>query len=242
MDRQQPPSTQTTQAQPSAIPQGQVHNRAEAASTLGFAQESSFNFAMLILWLVAAFAVAATVFFWLMQNNNQTTLNDKKIEQSNVLSELARPSNKEIEKKANDFKSSVTQLSSAFKSRYSYGSFLPELYKKVNSDVKIMAISIANDGAVSLTGTTSSYRAIADQMLSLKSSAYLTDVDLASSSVSNDKGTGEFNFTISTKIVKEDKTSTSNSETNTNTTGGSGNGTGSTPSPLSNSDTNGGTQ
>ena len=202
--------------------------KADKASTLKFAEHSDFNFPLLILWLVAAFSILLTVYFWWNEKDLENTVKDKKAALSTIESSLTTKDNSDIEKEANDFKASVNALTSAYKLRYPYSTFLPNLYKLVNKDVVIDSMSVSSDGTMSMTGKTSSYRSVAEQVMSLKNSADLNGVNLASTSVAPGGGSGQVSFTIRANLVKNQ---------NSNSAAGSTTDASTLPSPSS-----GGTQ
>lgn len=212
-EQQQPPTSTQAPQVGAATNQGPAH-AANANAFAGFSEKSDFNFAVLILWLVAAFAIVASLYFWWLQRGLETTLEEVNKEKSDIVAQLALPSNIKIETDANNFKSSVNALSTAAKQRVSVSTFLPEFNKKINKDVTLSNLSLATDGTINLTGKTGSYRAIAEQVVALKTLPSITSVDLLSTSVSEDQK--EFSFTISAKLVR----STTSSAT-TNSTSGS---------------------
>lgn len=190
-------------AVPSTIPGGMA--KAKDASSLKFAEHSDFNISMLILWLVAAFAILATVYFWWNEKNLEGVLAEKNTEKNAVVMEVNSPSNIAIEKEAIDFKASVAALSAAYKTRYPVSTFLPDFYKKVNKDVVIDNLSITVNGSISISGTTTSYRSVAEQVLSFQTFTSLSGVDLASTAVSNSDGNQMVSFTITANLVNPDK-------------------------------------
>lgn len=170
-----------------------------------FKEGASFNFPLFICWIVAAMALMGTLYLWWISQNETEILKDKKAKLQEINQQLATPSNVELEKKANAFKSSVTELKSAFEKRYSYTVFLNELYQKTTTDVQLKSVSVSEDGSVSLTGVTDSYRSVADLMIVLGAWDKISNLDLASVSMSiAENRKPEVTFSISSKLVKID--------------------------------------
>lgn len=184
----------------------------EDSNLVHFEDKQSFNFALALAWIIALLSIVATLYFWWLNRNLTDVLDDKKEKRTTVVSQLESPGNKEVETEALNFKASVTALSAAKLVRNPMATFLPDFYTKIDKDVKITSLSLASGGALSIAGSTASYRAIADQVMALKSWTSLTDVDLASSSYSTEEGVKSqaAKFTITAK-VKQPTTATSTS-------------------------------
>jgi Tfp pilus assembly protein PilN len=173
-----------------------------------FSDRPGFNFAIAICWLVALAAILATLFFWFMDQNSASQLQDKTKKKSDILSQINSPSYVDVETKANEFKASVNALSDAKKNSFSMSTFLKDLYTKVTSDVVLTSIAVSNDGTLSLSGSTDTYRSVADLMMALKSWDTLESVDMSSVSNKKDEKTGKIvtSFAVSAKIVKSNTT------------------------------------
>lgn len=165
---------------------------------------SGFNFAMALGWLTCLLAIVITMFFWWLDRGLKQEVVDKRSEKDGIIQQIVSPTYANIENKASDFKSAVTALSSAKKARYSSVSFLNEFYKKVTNDIKISNISVSDTSVLSISGTTSTYRNVADLMLALKSWNVLSSVELLSISSQVDEESNEITttFSISAKIDK----------------------------------------
>lgn len=171
-----------------------------------FSDRPGFNFAIAICWLVVVAAILVTLFFWFMDQNSASQLQDKTKKNSDILSQLSNPTYIDVETKANDFKASVNALSDAKKNHYSMSDFLKNLYTKVTNDVTLTSAAVTSDGNLNLAGTTSTYRLVADLMMALKSWDVLQNVDLTSVSNQTDEITGKLktSFSITAKINKSD--------------------------------------
>lgn len=196
---------------PSAAPGGMIEGGAEGQAKkpqdnlIPMGEHSSFNFALLIAFLVALMAVLAAGYFWWMGKNTSDVVAEKELKLQSIEQQLKAPAMAATEKEANDFKSSVSILSKAKKDRFSVTSFLPSFYTKITNDVKITSLSLGADGTLAIAGSTKSYRTTADLVLALKSWTTLTDVELGSVSMSTGESEGtkpEALFSISAKIVK----------------------------------------
>ncbi|MCL5410320.1 MAG: PilN domain-containing protein [Patescibacteria group bacterium] len=165
-----------------------------------FKEHSAFNVPVFLTWVVAVFAIVATLFFWWMNRNLTDELQGKITEKDTVLQQIA--SQGDTEKKAADFKASVTQLKSAYLDKYNFSTFTTEFYKKVTNDVKLTNMAITSDGTLSISGTTKSYRSVADLMVAMKSWDNLQNVELLTVATSEDQGALETTFSISAKIDK----------------------------------------
>jgi hypothetical protein len=200
-----------------------LHNK---DNLISYKDRPSFNFAIALAWLVALLSILATLYFWWLNKNVADSIADKQSIKDGVEQQLLSPAMVKAEKDALDFKTSVGILSKANKDRYSYSTFLPEFYTKITNDTKISALSVTSSGEVSISGTTKSYRAIADLAMALKSWDKLSGVEILSASMgSSDSGTGGRGgtdgavFSISAKIVTFATDATSASSVS-NTTGG----------------------
>lgn len=196
------------QPQPESAPQPQPqasHLVSKPGTGDGFAEfkePSHFNMPMALAWMVAVLAIMATLFFWWMNKNETDALADKKAEKDSLIAQITSPGSAEVEQKAADFKSSVTQLKTAYGDKYSYTDFLTGLNTKLTTDIKLNNIAVTSDGALNLTGTTKGYRAVADLMMALKSWDTLTDVDLLSVANNVTETKTETVFSIGAKINK----------------------------------------
>lgn len=190
-----------------------------------FQEHASFNVGMALVWLAAVLAMSMTMFFWWMNRTQAGLLEDRKSEKEAIVQQLNSPNNKDIEQRANAFKDSVTELKKAYGAKYSYGTFINSLYTKLTKDVKINNFSIGADETVTINGTTSSYRAVADLAVALKSWENLSSVELLSTSNSGEEGKAiETVFSISAKInkAKESKTASSSAAVNTSSSTSTG--------------------
>lgn len=185
---------------------------------VGFKEQSSFNFAVLITWLAAAFSILAVLFFWWMNRNLTDSLSQKTTEEQNIIQQIT--SQGDTEKKANDFKLSVNQLKSAYAEKYSFTAFTTQFYTKITNDVILTNMAIAADGTLSISGTTTTYRSVADLMVAMKSWDSLTNIDLLSVATSVESGKVETTFSISAKIDKTKQKSVLNSGANTSNPSG----------------------
>lgn len=198
----------TTHATHAASPSVAAHVDNSANDIFKMAERESFNFGLMFAWMIALFAMLATLYLWWDNRVLNDSLEEKKLKKTSVLSQLETPSNKAVEKEANEFKQSVAALAKAKKSRYDMTVFMPAFYTKINNDVKLTSISMTAEGTISIAGSTGSYRQIADQAVALKSWNYLKDVDLTSSTLKmpDEKSSKvEALFSISAKIQSEEE-------------------------------------
>lgn len=208
-------STQSASEHKDLGKEGVVSGRQEGNNLVHFEDKQSFNFAMALAWIIALLSIVATLYFWWLNRNLTDILEDKKAKRTAVVSQLESPGNKETETEANDFKASVAALTAAKQLRNPMATFLPDFYTKIDKDVRITSLSINSSGVFSLAGSTASYRAIADQVMALKSWTSLTDVELASSSYDLEatvKSTAA-KFTVTAKVKPPVPAATSSSTT-----------------------------
>lgn len=184
-----------------------------------FSEHKESSHGVLLCWLAAIFSILAGGLFWWINTSNQDILAEKKSEKDAIIQELSSPSNAAIEKKANDFRSSVTALENAANDHYSYTIFLQEFNKKITNDVQLSSISVSQDGGISFNGKTGSYRKVADLMMALNSFTSLSEVELSSVALSQNEGAApEVVFGMSAKLKKE-TTSTVSAESTSSTAG-----------------------
>lgn len=168
-----------------------------------FGEHSGFNTALALTWMVALFAVLATLFFWWMNKSGSDALADKKTEKDGLIQQITSPGSVDIEQKAQEFKLSVNQLKTAYNEKYSYTQFLTDLNTKLTTDISLSNISVTGDGSLSINGTTKGYRAVADLMMALKSWTTLNDVDLSSVANKVEDSNAETVFAITAKIDQQ---------------------------------------
>lgn len=176
-------------------------------SSKGFLEvedHSSFNFPVAISCLVALMAMLVTGLFWWINKDSQTLLKEKQSEQESIVQQITTSTYKDVEKKASDFKSSVNALSAAKKERYSMEKFLQNFYSKVTKDVQISSLSVSSEGSLSISGTTATYRSVADLLMALGDWETLGEVELGSVALAeSESGTLEATFSINAIINKE---------------------------------------
>lgn len=148
-----------------------------------FAERSTLNWPVFLLWIAAVIAILATLFFWWSNRNTLSLITDKNSEKDSIVAQLNSASYREVDTKAQNFKSSVSQLAKVYDTRYPMGYFLTTLYTKINSDVKLSNITLTSEGVLNIVGIASSYYAVGEQMVSLKSYDSLQEVTLTSSSI-----------------------------------------------------------
>lgn len=198
------------------LSQGIVSTRAssldEAADLL---EREKFNFPRLILWIAAVVSIVASIGFTLINKSLVGDLAQTEKEKKEYAAKLNTSSNEAIEKEAIAFSRAVEGLKQAKSQRYSYTDFLPAFYQKINKNVKISNIAIAQDGKIAIDGETDSYKAVADQILTLSDwkandKPVLNGVNLITVSKQLTGG-GKTRFTINAYIKKDVKLSTASS-------------------------------
>jgi Tfp pilus assembly protein PilN len=188
---------------PVAQPQApQARPKPKADEFIQFKDHGGFNFGALLCWITALLAIVVTLFFWWISKNQKDALATKMSEKDSLVQQLASPTYADIEKRAQEFKSSVAQLKTAYGDKYSYSEFLPQLYTKLTKDTELTSFAITTDGTLSFSGTTTSYRSVADFVVALKSWETLQNVDLTSVSENLDQGKITTLFSVSAKIDK----------------------------------------
>lgn len=186
-----------------------AENKDPNSEVIEFSDHPTFNFSLAISYLVALVAILGAVLFWWLNNDSVASLTAKNSEKSSIISEITSPTNIDVEKKASDFKSSVSALKSAEANKFEYSPFLTNLYTKITNDVTISGLSITSEGTVNLTGTAPTYRSVADLMMALKSWDTLSNVDLGSVSMTTVENEAPHAvFAVSAKLVKKAKIST----------------------------------
>jgi Tfp pilus assembly protein PilN len=205
-------------------------NAATESEIVRFSEGSSFNVGMLLTWISLIVAVGATAVFWLADRNVKSALNEKKQEKDAIIVEISNSTYADVEKRASDFRVSVSSLKKAKQDRYSYQEFLSQFYKNITNDVQLKNLTISDTGDLSLDGTTTTYRTTADLVLALTSWQALSDVKLGSVSFAAEDGKPKASFSITAKINKTFSLTnpaqavggaTSNSGSNTSSTGSS---------------------
>ncbi|MFA4996176.1 MAG: PilN domain-containing protein [Patescibacteria group bacterium] len=207
------PATSGQQTMSSQSQTAPAHNQAtQSHTTFGaapkvtdttfsqFKEHSTFNVPVALTWIVAVFSVVATLFFWWMNRNLSASLVEKNSEKDTVFQQIS--SQGDIEKKATNFKSAVSQLKAAYSEKFSISTFNSDFNKKITNDVKLTNLAVTAEGNLSINGTTKSYRFVADLMVALKDWDTLTDVELLSAATDVSDGAATTSFSISAKIDK----------------------------------------
>ncbi|HOX41631.1 MAG TPA: hypothetical protein PK263_05590 [bacterium] len=163
--------------------------------------------AAILLVCCAIIAIAATVFFWMMKRDavNKADIAGTKL--SELEAQLASSELAATDQQAKNFKASVGALQIAEAQRYKMGAFLPELYKKVNKNVRFVNISVDNLGKISIDAVTSNYKAAGEQAMTLKewqvgSDNVLKDIEIAAISEKIEEGVVSVPFTLSSTLNK----------------------------------------
>lgn len=229
-----------------------AHTATAENDTFDVSGSKGFNIAMFLCWTAAILSIAGTIFFWLLNNSAVQAIKTKSDEKQQIISEISSPSLSDVEIKATTFKSAVGQLSAVSKTRYSMDTFLTSFYGRVAANVKITNISVGSDGIIALSGSTVSYRAVADQIMLLKDwkindANILKNVKLGSVSANAAEGAQqiEATFLISASIDKTKTLVETPKETTSTDTSDSTASTGDTSSAstsdtsISNTDTTG---
>jgi len=179
-----------------------------------FKEHSTFNVPVVLTWTTAALSIVATLFFWWMNSNLSASLVEKNNEKDAIFQQIS--SQGDTEKKANDFKSAVSQLKAAYSDKFSISTFNSDFNKKITNDVKLTNLAVTADGSLSISGTTKSYRFVADLMMALKSWDTLSNVELMSAVTDVSEGTTATSFSISAKIDKTKQKAAQNSASSDN--------------------------
>lgn len=177
-------------------------NGATEPEIVKFSEGSGFDYSMFFVWVTVILAVGATVVFWVANGNVKSAIKERGSEKDSITAEINGKSYSSVEDKATGFKAAVTALKQAKNERYSYTEFLPEFYKKITNDVKLNSFSISETGELSMDGTTSSYRSVAELVLALKSWPTLTDIKLGSVSYVSSGNAASAAFSLTAKIDK----------------------------------------
>ncbi len=161
-------------------------------------------------------------FFVFYKYRTDAQVTDKQQSLNNVLDQLHSSDNKSIETKADNVNSVIKIITSASKSKYSFNGFITELSKKITNDTKLNSLSISDIGLVSMDGSSSSYRSVADLAVALGSSTKLENVQITSLTRGSTPGNNQVNFSMTAQIKDWKSTSSSgNSSDLTPSVGGS---------------------
>jgi len=156
------------------------------------ASRGASHLPMLIMWISAVIAILGTGFFWLSNQSIAGEIITKQAEAAKLQATINGPEYAETDRQVTNFISAVTLLKEANSKKYPMKNFLPSLFAKINQNVKVTNISLTSDGKFSISGSTVSYRAAAEQIMTFKEWKekdvnVLKNVELASVSMTLDK-------------------------------------------------------
>lgn len=212
--------------------------------TVTFSSHPSFDFGVLLSWLVALCAILITIFFWWLNKDLGVTISEKESEKTQIITEITNKNNTELERKAQGFKSSVMALKKAKAEKFNMSKFASDLNTRITNDVILTSLSVGADGSLSLSGETATYRFTGDLMMALKSWDVISEVDLKSVSIQQkDDDSKVVVFSITAQVDKtkfmekiaptsETSTSTQDSSATSTETSTSTNSSTSTPTPT----------
>lgn len=169
--------------------------------------QTSINFPMLLVLLAAVISIAGAVLFWLLNSSLSAKVDSAKKSRDEKVAQMSTADNTKIAQNIMAFSDAVSQIKSALASRYSMRDFLPDIFQKINSDVTITNLSLTSDGRFNMSGSTKSYRAAAEQIMTFKEwrtteeQPVMSNIELGaiSQSVTKD-GKVEVPLSISAKI------------------------------------------
>lgn len=174
-----------------------------------FGKSKPFNVGIFMLWIAAVLSILGTAYFYLLQKDSSSKLQAKKDELAQIDTQLQSAAYTAVEQKATDFKSSVTALKSATTAKkYQMNDLLIQVYTHTNKNIIVSSLSITDQGKISFSGTTDSYRSAADQLVTFRewksgTKTVLTDLSLGSVSEKiNTNGKAQVSFVITGTINK----------------------------------------
>ena len=185
---------------------GKVNLDGKDDDFLSFEEKKPSGAGGFFIWAAAIIAVAGAVFFYLLGNSAASKLTEENGEIDSINAQVASSSYKDVAVRAADFKAAVAKMSSADSTRFPMSDFLPKIYTAIDKNVTISSLSISADGKISFSGTTNSYKSIAEQLATLKAwqqsgKPGFTTVSLDSYSESvSDKGVVTAPFSISGQL------------------------------------------
>lgn len=166
-------------------------------------KKSSSSVSVAILWITFAIVLLATVFLYLQSRSVQNAVLDKEATRDEIVSQLSSPSYLEVERQANGFKEAYNILAQVSGTQMPKKELLSELYLYFTKDITVRNLSLSAEGSLLMDGSTSSYRAVADFMTSLKSYSRVSDVSLGAVSISGEEGVAAnkaVSFSVSCKV------------------------------------------
>ena len=170
-------------------------------NNIGFSDKPSS--VVVTSWISICVAIVVSVLFWLLDASTTSSYATKQKQKDQVIASINSSEYTQIDQKVSGFKSAYDEILSASADKFVMNVFLSSLYKVINTDVSIRNISITADGKLNIDGVAESYRAVSDQMLSLKSLSSLENVTLLSTSMSTaSSGKTEVPFVFGADINK----------------------------------------
>ncbi|MFA5927229.1 MAG: PilN domain-containing protein [Patescibacteria group bacterium] len=158
----------------------------EMGEIIKFSDKESFDYSTIIIVFAVVISVVVTFMFWWTNRNLASAVISKQDEKDTIIQEITSPTYSQVEKRAADFKDAVTMLKDAASKRYAVNEFLPEFFKYITNDVQVSNLSFNSDNNITITGSTKSYRSIAELMMALQSWQVLSGVKLQSFGVADD--------------------------------------------------------
>lgn len=218
----------------------------EKTEIVEFPDKKEIDFSGVFVWVGFFIALLFTGFIWFSNNSLKKEIASKENEKSQAVAILNLAENQKVVSDVLGVKEVISILSDVSTNQSTKKQVLDGLYTYITKDVKVSTISMAADGTIGLDGATSSYRAVADLMLALKSYKKVSALELKNVSVSTDASTNPaeraiFSFTFKLDMTKEVIKAETPSSALEGTTGATsaGDGTTDTTTPVTDSTSDG---
>ncbi len=197
----------------------------------------SYNLAFVLIWIAVAAAVLCTIAIWLLDTSAVQAEKQKQTQKDTLIQTISSSEYADLDQKVSGIKSAYDEIKKDLTTNFYLSDFLPLLYKRVDTDVQINNVSVTEAGKLNIDGTAGSYRAVADQMVSLQNFAALKNVVLLSISMNVDSAgktavpfvfSADIDKTVSLNTISDDTVNAndnSNSSTSDDSTTGGANAT-----------------
>ncbi len=144
-------------------------SRADSDDQFKIMSDSGNEATAAVLWAGVAVSVLASGFLMYLNFSMKGKVADKKAERDTITAKLDSSDYKQIKADASEIQAKTAQIEAALAKRYSMANFMPEIFKRINTNVTVTSISLTNEGKFTMSGKTDSYRGAADQVLTFES-------------------------------------------------------------------------
>jgi hypothetical protein len=133
-----------------------------------FDDKSKTNMPLVVLWIATAISVIALGGVYLLSYSVQQQITDTKGKLDAKTVEIDKKIAIAMEDEVIPLKAVTAQLKKVKAERFSMVEFMPIFFEHINKNVTIDTFAVSSDGVISFSGKTDSFRAAAEQVMTLE--------------------------------------------------------------------------